>query len=639
MSIGLRSSGQEKLEQELALLEEGVKRRFLIDQLVKRYTFTDIFRANKLLEEQEVLLADHPNPDLELNYHVHKALVHNLKYEYKEAESHFRKALQLVEERGDLSQQTEIIIDFAGTSMNLGNLDEAFQLLDKAKRLLKAYPDKRLTARLICREGFVMLHYGNYSKAVEDLLQAEKGITLLGHDLTLKDFYFLTLIYSGLGKVYGLSDEREKSVRAFERVVQMCESMGLRARLAWHYLNAGTGFLALQELEKAEDYFQRVIRAPQDPRSGVKASALANLGFCRLEQKDFSGALSLFDEAEEAFRTQVPADTKNLSRIERWRGRLYEELQQADSALLHYSEAFKMALEQNNHRQLAGVSRDISNFYATNEDFENAYEYLLLHTQYAENHMEEVNKRLQVELEVKYEAEKRKQESEMLRLQATQLQLKALRAQMNPHFLYNALNAIQNYITSNEVTSAAKYLARFAKLMRQSLEYSEAEVISLEKEVEFLGDYLFINQRLRFRDQMEFSISIDDDLEEDIIGVPTMIVQPYVENALEHGLRTRKSGRITISFLPLGQDTVLCKVEDNGIGRKKARELQRADARYRTHQSMGTRITEERLRILSQSANRGKMFVTTKDLTDPESGEGKGTLVEIVIPVLDLRMR
>ena len=95
----------------------------------------------------------------------------------------------------------------------------------------------------------------------------------------------------------------------------------------------------------------------------------------------------------------------------------------------------------------------------------------------------------------------------MLKLQATKLQLKALRAQMNPHFMYNALNSIQNFITSNEITFAAKYLAKFAKLMRQSLDYSDLEIISLEKEIEFLEDYLFINtgspHYIKFVDDVE----------------------------------------------------------------------------------------------------------------------------------------
>ena len=194
-----------------------------------------------------------------------------------------------------------------------------------------------------------------------------------------------------------------------------------------------------------------------------------------------------------------------------------------------------------------------------------------------DRHNEEVNERGVMEMQVKYETEKSEQEAEMLRLQATGLQLKALRAQMNPHFMYNALNSIQNFITSEQTESATKYLAKFAKLMRQSLEYSDLEMISLEKEIEFLEDYLQLNQKLRFENFLNYEINLSEDIEEDIMGVPTMIIQPYVENAIEHGLRTVESGTVKIHFSLADEDTILCIIEDNGIGREVAKERQRKD--------------------------------------------------------------
>jgi LytS/YehU family sensor histidine kinase len=226
----------------------------------------------------------------------------------------------------------------------------------------------------------------------------------------------------------------------------------------------------------------------------------------------------------------------------------------------------------------------------------------------------------------------------LLRLQAAKLQLKALRAQMNPHFLFNALNSIQNYITSNEVTNAAKYLARFAKLMRQSLEYSDLEVVSLEKEIAFLSDYLYINEKLRFEDRLSYKIIVDDEIEEDITGVPTMIVQPYVENAIEHGLRNKESGNIRVDFSLYNEDTILCVVEDDGIGRDKARQMHLNDGRYKNHRSRGTAITEQRLQLLYNSREK-KVYVHTIDLRDEETGEALGTRVEIKIPIIDVHTR
>jgi len=266
------------------------------------------------------------------------------------------------------------------------------------------------------------------------------------------------------------------------------------------------------------------------------------------------------------------------------------------------------------------------------DDFKNAYEYQVLHDEMTERYIEEVNHRMMMELEVKYEAEKKKQEAELLRLHATSLQLKALRAQMNPHFLFNALNSIQNYITSDQTGDAAKYLAKFALLMRQSLEYSDMEIISLEKEIEFLENYLFINQKLRFHNQLEYKIKVDDELEEDIMGVPTMIVQPYVENAIEHGVRSVKDGLVKLEFYLHDENTLLCVIEDNGIGRVKAARRKMNDPELRKHESKGTAITEERLQILNKSKHKGIM-VKTIDMEDEYSGRPSGTRVEILIPI------
>ena len=300
--------------------------------------------------------------------------------------------------------------------------------------------------------------------------------------------------------------------------------------------------------------------------------------------------------------------------------------------------ALEIAKEINDYKLLSATCENIAQFHASRQEWDEAYQYQVLHSAYSDRYIKQLNENRQLELEVKYDAEKKRQEAELLRLQATKLQLKALRAQMNPHFLYNALNSIQNYITSNKWNDAAKSLAKFAKLMRQSLEYSDLEFISLEREIEFLGDYLYINEKLRFEDKLKYIIQVDEEIEEDILGVPTMIVHPYVENAIEHGLRTKKNGLIKLNFSLYDEHSILCVVEDNGIGRKKARENQMQDAQYQNHKSKGTKITEDRLRILHHSDSANNLFVKTIDLVG-DTDEPTGTRVEIKIPIVDIHMR
>lgn len=626
------------LEEKLQHQTDAVKRLLLIDQLAGQYTFTDIKKAQTLLQEQWIILQNCFYPDFLLNYHINCAFIENQLYNYQAAKTHLEKVQELVEERGDVKQQAEVYIDYAGVCINLQEMDQATTLLEKANKLLKNFPDLRLQARAMCREGFLNLHYNDYPRAIELFLEAEKIINHLTPPLSLKDSYFLTLIFSGLGKVYERNDDREKSVQSYLKVVEMDEKLGMRTRLSWHYLNVGNGYMALNDQKNAERFYLKAIDTTDDISQEARASAYANLGYGHFENRNYEKALELFDRAEHLYKEQSTEDYLNFSIIEAWRGRVFADMEDTEKARLHFAQALEYAQLSEDYKQLSSVCKDIATLYAELQDFKSAYEYQLLHDKMAGRYLEEINRRKVVELEVKYEAEKKRQEAELLRLQASKLQLKALRAQMNPHFLYNALNAIQHYITSNDTTAAAKYLAKFAKLMRQSLEYSELEIIPLEKEVEFLDDYLHINERLRFENRLKYRITVDDEIEEDILGVPTMIVQPYVENAIEHGLRTRKEGLIKVDFSLFDDDTILCVVEDNGIGRTKAHQLRISDPKYQNHRSRGTTITEQRLELLHNSKQKD-LLVKTTDLYDSKTGEAIGTRVEIKIPIVETQIK
>ncbi len=626
------------LETQLSAFRDSKQRLILIDQLVSHYIFTNVQRCQSLLDEQERILHQYDYPDFRLSYNWNRALFENQMYNYATAVPLFEKAITALEDLGQVQQMIDVYIDASGTYLNINNREKAAQLLDKANKLLKTFPNNCLNARAICREGYLKLHYKDLSRAVQLFLEAEKVMTSGDDPLSLKDYYFLTIIYSGLGAIYEQNDDHKKSVKAYLRAVEMSENYGLRGRLSWHYLNVGKGFMALDDNASAEDYFRKAIDITDDISQLARANAYANLGFCYFEKQGYQEALELFDRAETLYDEQPEDNFGNFSNIEFWRGKLYNKLGDQEKAVQHLVEAFEYARDDKDYRQLSEISKYIASLYAERKDFESAYNYQCLYNQYSELHLDEVENRRQRELEVKYDAEKKQREAEVLRLQATQLQLKALRAQMNPHFMYNALNAIQDYITSSEMDNASKYLAKFSNLMRRSLEYSELESIVLEKEIEFIDEYLSINEKLRFEDKFCYEINIDDEIEEDLFCVPTMIIQPYVENAIEHGLRSIDNGFVKIDFSLLDEDTILCIVEDNGIGRDKARELRQKDIRYQNHRSRGTIITEDRLKLLNDS-KENQVFVQTIDLKDELTGEALGTRVEIRIPIVDVRIK
>ena len=203
-----------------------------------------------------------------------------------------------------------------------------------------------------------------------------------------------------------------------------------------------------------------------------------------------------------------------------------------------------------------------------------------------------------------------------------------LLAQMNPHFIFNALNSVQRYIMNKDQESAHDYLQKFSSMMRKVLENSCRPTIVLSEEIEMLNLYLQI-ESLRFDQGFDFEISVKED---DIwqLEIPTMLIQPFVENAIWHGLMNKATrGKISLTFSKLNEKLLRCEIQDNGIGRKKAEDL-KSKASVK-HKSRGTDIIRKRIELLNLKS-RQKINCDTIDLETQGQGT-TGTLVRLVIPV------
>ena len=214
-------------------------------------------------------------------------------------------------------------------------------------------------------------------------------------------------------------------------------------------------------------------------------------------------------------------------------------------------------------------------------------------------------------------------EKEMNRRMA-ELELSALRAQMNPHFIFNALGSIQYYIQVNEIQTADDYLTRFARLMRQYLESSKEKMISLSDEIKLLELYTGIEQ-LRFEDLFSVHIHTDEQMQIDNYYLPSMLIQPYIENAINHGLSERRDGKgkLDIRFYEAGE-SLCCEIIDNGIGRKNAEKNKRS-----FHKSRGMSIIADRIYTLERS-EIAKVDVQISDCY-PGKTDFPGTKVNINI--------
>ena len=213
-----------------------------------------------------------------------------------------------------------------------------------------------------------------------------------------------------------------------------------------------------------------------------------------------------------------------------------------------------------------------------------------------------------------------------------ELKLQALRAQMDPHFIFNCLNSIDSFIIANDRQQASHYLGRFAKLIRLILQHSDSTRVTLEREVEMLRYYLEL-ESLRFKIPFRFELNVDPRLEGEPVELPAMLVQPYVENAIWHGLRHKEEqGLLTIDFRLRG-DVLECTIEDNGIGREASRLIDQQ--RSGIHRSMGMRVSADRLRIQGELEHR-TAHVSLHDLKDRD-GKAIGTRAVISIPIMDDR--
>lgn len=210
--------------------------------------------------------------------------------------------------------------------------------------------------------------------------------------------------------------------------------------------------------------------------------------------------------------------------------------------------------------------------------------------------------------------------------QKIELEKKALRLQMNPHFIFNSLNSIQGYILKQDRDQAIRYLSKFSKLMRLILTNSSSHFVLVKDEIKALELYLDL-EKLRFENKFEHQIIIDPKIDQDFYEIPPMIIQPYVENAIIHGLLNKNDmGSLIIDLKEEGK-TLVCTITDNGIGREKAREIQNKSTVKK--KSVGMEITRQRLQIINKQNIVGH-DVEIIDLKD-QHGKAAGTKVIIRI--------
>ncbi len=209
-----------------------------------------------------------------------------------------------------------------------------------------------------------------------------------------------------------------------------------------------------------------------------------------------------------------------------------------------------------------------------------------------------------------------------------EIALQSLRREMNPHFLFNSLNSVNQFIAQNNELQANKYLTSYSGLMRNTMENSNKDFVTLGNEIENLTQYLEL-EHMRFKDKFDYEIIIDEKLDRETLWVPNMMLQPHLENAIWHGLRYKDGkGILKLSFLPDGKN-MLVTIDDDGIGPTKSQELKTHN--QKAHESRGLTNTKERMTLINQLYKTNINFI----VTEKPGPESTGTIVRVTFPIIN----
>lgn len=223
--------------------------------------------------------------------------------------------------------------------------------------------------------------------------------------------------------------------------------------------------------------------------------------------------------------------------------------------------------------------------------------------------------------------EKSRKRSEEVKLKLAQSQIKSLRSQMNPHFIFNILNAVQGFIYTGQKNNAAEYLSNFSALMRSTLELSDKQVVSLNEELDLLNLYISL-ELPRFDEKVDYQLTIEDGIDAEFVKIPSLLLQPFVENALKHGLLHKVGNKLLkINISKFGSSHLIVQIEDNGIGREASQKI---NIKRKNHSAFGTNAIFSRIELINQTL-KNPIHLEVNDVLD--NGLVVGTIVKIKVPI------
>ncbi|MDD2985934.1 tetratricopeptide repeat protein [Flavobacterium sp.] len=632
-----------------------------------------LFSQNKAVDSLQSLLqkakSDHDKTIL-LNAiaEQYKAIDPNKMADYA------KQALQLSQKIEDNVQAANAFVNLGTSKIILGDYNAALIFFDQASVIFENElvtstntAIKSGLARTYGSIGIVFSEQNNYAKALQNHLKALQ----LYEDLQDKEK--MARIYNNIGVVFRAQNQDFKALDYFSKAQKIQEQIQDKT-VGITTTNIGNLYLKQKNYEKAFAIYQEAEQLfKKHPNYRGLGELYNNLGLYykatnqnELAVTTWNLALSNFDKIGDQFGK---ADT-NL-----YLSQFYEEQAEYQKALPFAQKAAALTKEIGNLEGLTLAEKQLSTIFEKLGDEKAAFFHFKQFKIAQDSLMnyERIRKSLQVELNYEYDKKEAIQKKEIekrellanekskrqhlitffvvlvllfvfgivfllysrmqlkktltLQKELAEYEQKALHLQMNPHFVFNCLGSISSFIVQNGTDSALKYLAKFSKLMRLTLEYSKEPLIPIDKEIESLQNYLELEQ-LRFNQKFDFIITKSKDIEDDM-ALPPLLLQPFVENSIIHGLIPKaEKGKISIHF-SIEKNSLSCTIEDTGIGVENSKEFKQN--LVSVHKSMALDITKKRLEMMEASTSQ-KAKVEIKEVKN-EKGETQGTKVFLNLPI------
>lgn len=586
--------------------------------------------------------------------------------------SYGNKALELSKRMNAKTEEGNAYINLGNGNIILGNYNKAIDYFVKAKTIfeieLNSNPTQDLKislARAYGSIGIVSSEQSNYPRAFEYYI---KSIRIYEE---LKDFKMLSRLYNNVGVAYQSQLDYNKALDYFHKAKTIQEQLK-DANIGITLTNIANCYVKLKSYPKAISAFNEAeIHVQNNPRALGEWNN--SIGTYYKENDNLQQAILHWDEAVIAFESID--DKFGIADTYIFKSELLFEQKRYDEAIKNVNLALELSKETNVLEQQRNAEYLLSSVLEKQNKPIDALAHYKLFTALNDSLANTENIRKGVQAEMNFEYEKLKN-TERLELEKRELLLseeakqkkigygsaaisialllglgflyynrkqlkkrltlekelaeyeqKALHLQMNPHFIFNCLGAISGFIINNGTDHAIKYLSKFSKLMRLTLEYSKESLIPIGKEIESLQNYLELEQ-LRFNNEFSFTITKSDTIE-DAVAIPPLLIQPLVENAIIHGLiPAKRLGDIIIKF-STDNHSIICEIEDNGIGIDNSNEIKKNSVQV--HKSMALDIIKKRLNMIKKVTHK-KANLESMQLND-KNENSIGTRVVITLPI------